>query len=416
MWNIAAKNPLVSDLLSDGWNPDMQMENHAYCYTIVFKTNITSLNLDGGFNLYPNILGEEAFIQKNYDLDIGLKISLVNQGCILTNSAKQYLQTNGKIKQAVFSAIDFYLNNGMPVNVPLDLKFSDFSPYRIDLNSEQSPCLYYYDQLISEINIEMQPEWNEKFTQSGVSYSKIAYMSTDRLRIKHESLCIFKLQEKGCYFCNIPKSQSASVFTLKDISEVIHELFKKQNFRHILIGGASASANEEVQQILSIVRLIRQENSQIPIYIMCLPPSEKSVLKEYKNAGVNEVAYNIEIWDREIAKKIMPGKGTIPLEHYMEILKESTKLWGTSGNVRSALIVGLNSTETLLKAIKTLCANGIQPMLSIFRPMINTKLYPIVPPSNTELLDIYCQAQKICMEYGLELGPTCNACKNNMLA
>ncbi|KAI4449616.1 hypothetical protein C823_004145 [Eubacterium plexicaudatum ASF492] len=64
---------------------------------------------------------------------------------------------------------------------------------------------------------------------------------------------------------------------------------------------------------------------------MCLPPSEKSVLKEYKNAGVNEVAYNIEIWDREIAKKIMPGKGTIPLEHYMEILKESTKLWGHLG-------------------------------------------------------------------------------------
>ena len=416
LWNIAAKNPYVKDLFSDGWNTAMQMENCAYCYTIVFETNITSLNLDGGFNLYSNISGEETFLQKYQNLGIGLKISLINQGCNLTNSAKQYLQANGKIKQAVFSAIDFYLNNGMPVNVPLNLKFSDFSPYRIDLSGDRTPCLYYYDQFISEIKIEMQPEWNEKLTQNGVPYKKIAYLSTDRLRIKHESLCIFKAQEKGCYFCNIPKTQSATVFTAKDISEVIHELFKKQTFRHILIGGASASAEEEAQQIITIVQLIRYESAHIPIYIMCLPPSNKAVLKEYKDVGVNEVAYNIEIWDRQTAKKIMPGKGAIPLEHYLEILKESTKLWGTSGNVRSALIVGLNSAETLYQAIKTLCANGIQPMLSIFRPMENTKLYPIVPPSNTELLDIYHQAQKICAKYNLELGPSCDACKNNMLA
>ena len=416
LWNIAIQNPFVIDLFSDGWNPEMPTEDNAYCYTIVFKTNITSLNLDGGFNLYSNIWGEETFIQKNINLDIGLKISLINQGCILTKSAKQYLQVNGKIKQAVFSAIDFYLDSGMPVNVPLDLKFSDFSPYNIDLNNNQTPCLYYYNQLISEIEIEMQPEWNNKLTQNGVPYKKIAYMSTDRLRIKHESLCVFKAQEKGCYFCNIPKSKSTSDFKTKDISEVIHTLFKKQNFRHILIGGASASAKDEVQQIITIVRLIRHENSQIPIYIMCLPPSEKSILKEYRDAGVNEVAYNIEIWDRQIAKRIMPGKGMIPLEHYLEILKESTKLWGSSGNVRSALIVGLNSTETLFQAVETLCANGIQPMLSIFRPMVNTKLYPIVPPSNTELLDIYYRAKNICTQYGLELGPSCDECKNNMLA
>lgn len=416
LWNVASNNIFVKDIFADGWNTEMPVEDDAYCYTLVFSTNITSINLDGSYDLYPNISGEEAFIQEYAETDIGLKISLINQGCVLTDSAKQFLQTNGLIKQAVFSAIDFYLDNGIPLNVPIDLKFTDFSPYTIDINNCDVPCLYYYGQFLSEISIEMQPKWNERLTKNGIPYRTIAYLSTDRLRIKHESICIFKSQNHGCYFCNVPKSASNHSFMIEDFTEIIHQLFIDRNFRHVLIGGASAPEEKEVQQILSITRLIRNEDPYIPIYLMCLPPSNKEALKLYKDAGISEVAFNIEIWDRKLAEVLMPGKGRIPLDIYMDALIESTKLWGTSGNVRTALIVGLNDTNSLLEATETLCKHGIQPMFSIFRPMENTKLYPIVPPSNEKLLDIYNRAQIICKKYGLKLGPSCDACKNNMLA
>ena len=112
----------------------------------------------------------------------------------------------------------------------------------------------------------------------------------------------------------------------------------------------------------------------------------------------------------------MPGKVQIQLETYLSVLKAATKLWGTTGNVRTALIVGLNSSETLLEGIQILCKNGIQPMLSVFRPMKNTKLESFVPLSNTALLSLYEEAENICQQYNLKLGPTCDACKNNMLA
>lgn len=149
---------------------------------------------------------------------------------------------------------------------------------------------------------------------------------------------------------------------------------------------------------------------------MSLPPFRTDVLDSYKNAGINEIAFNIEIWDRELAQEIMPGKGQIQLETYLSVLKAATKLWGTTGNVRTALIVGLNSSETLLEGIQILCKNGIQPMLSVFRPMKNTKLESFVPLSNTALLSLYEEAENICQQYNLKLGPTCDACKNNMLA
>ena len=53
---------------------------------------------------------------------------------------------------------------------------------------------------------------------------------------------------------------------------------------------------------------------------------------------------------------------------------------------------------------------------SVFRPMKNTKLEYLVPPSNQTLLSLYKKSQNICIQYNLELGPTCDACKNNMLA
>lgn len=412
--NIAKKNSFVDRVCWDGWNNQMDAEEDAYCYSLVFSTNITSINLDNGINLYSNITGEEEYLRKNITSQIGLKIALLNQGCSVSASAKTFLNSQGIVKKAVFSAIDFRLSNGIFINAPVNLKFTDFSPFSIQVNSNNCLELKWYDKTVSEIKIEMQPEWNTFITKNQVSYGNIAYLSTDRLRIKHEPMCHFKKVGNGCAFCSIPVSKSS--FSIDDVEEVVEELVKTSDFRHILIGGGSGEMDSEYKQIIYISQLIRKVNSEIPIYLMSLPPYNPEILAEYKNAGISELAFNIEIWDRTLAKKLMPGKGQIPLNLYLETLKEATKYWGTTGNVRTALIVGLNDTKTLLHGIQILCENGIQPMLSVFRPMPNTKLNSVVPPSNNALLNLYNKAQKVCEKHGLRLGPSCDACKNNMLA
>jgi len=149
---------------------------------------------------------------------------------------------------------------------------------------------------------------------------------------------------------------------------------------------------------------------------MCIPPQEKSVLDQFYDAGITELALNLEIWDRSIARKWMPGKGAIPRERYMEMLEYATGLWGKQGAVRTSFIVGLESRESLMEGIREVCAIGVAPILSVFRPIPGTKGEHIVPPSNDELLSIYMQAQSICKEHGLELGPSCVPCQNNTLS
>lgn len=40
----------------------------------------------------------------------------------------QLFKNKGVIKKAVFSAIDFRTDNGLPLNVPINLKFTELSP------------------------------------------------------------------------------------------------------------------------------------------------------------------------------------------------------------------------------------------------------------------------------------------------
>ncbi len=402
----------VKEIVTDGWSPNMPIDEEAYCYSIIFRTNIVSVNPDYYCDIYSNIYGEEDFIRKNLGTEIGLKIALINQGCTICPKANQYLQSQGNVKKAVFNAIDFKLSSGIPINAPVNLKFSELSPFTINFTDKLS--LYYYDKEITEIKIEMLPKWNDQKTKNGIPFSRIAYLSTDRLRLKHESVCAFKKSDNGCFFCNVP-SKSIK-FAQSDFIEVLDTLLSKPDFRHILIGGGSGEPETEIKRIIFLARAIRAKDKNIPIYLMSIPPNNTEVLNAYKEAGINEVAFNIEIWDRLLAEKLMPGKGKISLTHYIDILKESTNLWGKNGNVRTALIVGLNQKKMLLNATEYLCKLGIQPMFSIFRPMIGTKLETMVPPSNQILFSIYQDATKICAKYHMELGPSCKDCRNNMLA
>lgn len=408
----AVYNKYVKQIVTDGWDSKLPVDEDAYCYSIIFRTNIASINPDFRCDIYSNIQGEEEYLKANIDTKIGLKIALINQGCNITSDAEQYLKSKGIIKKAVFSAIDFKLANGIPINAPINLKFGELSPFIIHYDGNLA--LYYYDKKISEITMELEPKWNGRHTKNGVSFNRIAYLSTDRLRLKHESICTFKESGKGCFFCNVP--EQGIDFTQSDFDEVLDALLPHPTFRHILIGGGAGDPLTESEQIIGLVKKIRARNKDIPIYLMSLPPNNTEILRAYKEAGITEVAFNIEIWDRTIAQKLMPGKGRIPLSHYINILHESTNIWGKEGNVRTALIVGLNQSKLLLTATEYLCQLGIQPMFSVFRPMIGTKLETIVPPSNQMLLSLYQDILKICEEYHMEPGPSCKECRNNMLA
>lgn len=146
-----------------------------------------------------------------------------------------------------------------------------------------------------------------------------------------------------------------------------------------------------------------------------LPP--KSMLIKLKNAGVEEVSFNLEIADEKLARQLMPAKRKLGKDAYYEILQEAVRIFGI-GNVRSALLVGLDKEQDIYNEIVTLAEISVIPCLSAFRALPKTPYENDLGPDNAYLLRIYnCASEMLSSTSGnvKELGPPCKACRNNML-
>ena len=409
------KEKKVVEVCDNGLNYEWEIAPFATLERVVFRTNIVSITSELRVALHPNIpdMSDDWYkeITENRNL-LYLKIALINQGVVLSEDVKLYLKNNGGMREGVYNAVDIFMKD-IVVNSAVRVKFTALSPFSIRL-SFNGMMLYCCENPVADIVIQKSDMFGERTTSSGTKVKDICLLATDRLRVQHSTNCHFKRCGVGCEFCEVKNHEFS--FEVQDIREAIDLYINSTyEFRHFLIGGRTDAPEREPDEILEIAAYINQCGSW-PIYVMCIPPREKKVLRQFYDAHITELALNLEIWDRALARKWMPGKGSIPKEKYLEMLEYATKLWGKQGSVRSSFIVGLEPEKSLLEGIRTVCSLGVAPILSIFRPIPETKGEDFAPPTNEELLSIYTKAQSICDEYGLELGPECIHCQNNTLS
>lgn len=406
----------IVSFIDDGYISWQEAEKEAYFFKIIFDTNVVSIGNDEFVRIHPNVEAplqswDEAIFKKADRKK--LKIALLNQGVILDAAVKEYLWKHGGMQEGVYFAVDLTIDNQFVVNSPLAVKFANLSPFKVIIDNEKL-YLNYYNQIICRVDISFLDDISMKYTSSGVPVNRMCLLATDRLRIQNSDFCTFKENDIPCKFCEA-KYKDIS-FNIQDICEAIDFYFEDSpKFRHILIGGLSNTCGKEKKIICDIIDHIRAK-SDMPIYLMILPCNNVEDIDEYVRRGVTEIGFNLEIFNRNLARKYMPGKGTISLERYDKSLSRAVKLLGKKGAVRSAFVVGLESRESLLEGVEHVCKLGVAPIFSVFRPIPYTEMQDIIPPSNEFLYEMYIEAEKICDKYGLKPGPDCVACQNNTLA
>lgn len=407
----------VVAFLEDGYDISQKAQEEAYLFRLIFNTNIVSIAEGKCVRIHPNI--EAPSIEWYQDIiecrDFRkIKISLLNQGVVLEESVKKYIEEKGGMRPGVYFSVDLTLEEKYIVNSPLSVKFVGLSPYRVDLEKGKF-YLFYYGEKICEVKIDYTDKNAIRETSKGIPVNKICLLATDRLRIQNSDFCTFKENNIPCRFCEVQYKEKS--FTVEDILEAVSFYIEESepNFRHILIGGLSNHIGKEKNNICDIIKYIRM-HSDMSIYLMCLPCVHLEDIEEYVKLGVTEIGFNIEVFDRKLAAHYMPGKGSIPLRRYQKALEKAVLLLGNKGAVRSAFVVGLESMESLLEGVEFVCQLGVAPIFSVFRPIPFTEMESVIPPSNQWLLEAYEKAEKICKQYGLQLGPECAACQNNTLS
>lgn len=408
-------DPYVAEVNTDGYSPESRLRAGIYMFRILVRGNLTCVNEDGGTFLHENIVEPDIRLyRKAKKRDrLAVKILLMSLGVKFTQRALSFLLANGGIRPGNNNAVDLNVLD-MVVNAPRDIKFIAFTPFSIDIDGQNELTLYYYGSPLTEVSLYPLDPLSEKVTSNGVAYEAVAYLSTDRLRIHMTNECIFKRENVGCKFCNIVPC--ASPLSLEDIREVIEDYCANSPaVRHFLVGGQSMDQASGMKRIADIVRIIRSYTKEKHVYVMALPYDEEAI-KTLVEAGMDELACNIEIFDPELAKKYMPGKGAIPRSTYYKVLSYARSLLPENGAVRAMLIYGLERRSTFIGGIKKLASMGIQPIISIFRPLPDTPLENLIAPPLMDTYRLYYVAERLCNRRGLRLGPACVFCQNNTLS
>ncbi|MDE7079003.1 MAG: ATP-grasp domain-containing protein, partial [Clostridia bacterium] len=395
--DINNKLELLGDkAFTDGYTKNSLLDENSYLFKVIIDKKICQISPDNTVWISDNIK-----ICKKPKTKEELKIALLNQGVRIDENIKNNL------KKAVFDALDFYIEkDNLYVNSPIECHLVEFSPFSIVLiegNYHLTINGKHYSKIIIETNkITNLKDYPER---------ESLYLSTDRLRINPIIGCEYKSIGKGCQFCNfMPKSKS---FSEKELIDAYEYARKNLQYSHIMIGGGTVIDFKNEETILSLVQYIHSKEPNKDITLMSIPVSENRLVA-YKDAGITDVSFNIEILDQNFAEKYMPAKSLYDREYYLKILKCAADIWKDYGNVRTIIMVGFDRYEDILTNISYLDKLGVQPVLSVFRPLKGSNLYNNLPPSNEYLVKLYNDCQQTL--YPHNLGPKCKFCKNNTLA
>jgi hypothetical protein len=413
LYTISASCSELVVCIDDYLDWSMQLQPECYLFAFIFQHNIIAISPEHTCILHPNVdLCLELINAENWVSKIQfLKIMLLNHGIRINAAAEYRLLMAGGLNYKEFEAIDLVIQDWY-FNVPYGTWMSRFSPFEICLDDYNDYILCYWGKPLTGVILRTQDPFGSNKLDSGFRFDQIAYLGQDRLRIYHRHSCHYQQSQLGCGFCDIESNERQ--FTFDDIKFVIDAYAEHPSIRHYMIGGGSNSYDCDFSYIIDIAAYIRHKTNK-SINLMSTPPHKHEILVKLYQVGINEVTFNLEVFDRNIANRYMPGKGAISLYEYEKAFVEAVNLWGSDGNVRTAFIIGLEPKESLLRGIDFVCKLGVWPILSLLKPVEGTPLAHMLPPSDEDVFAICREVEAICQYHDVGLAPTCRCCEDNTL-
>lgn len=226
-----------------------------------------------------------------------------------------------------------------------------------------------------------------------------------------------------CNYCDIPFDKAADMPQYrggKQIDNLLESIDmalvdEQLPAEHILISGGTPR-KRDYGYLTEVYEAVGQKYNGIDVDIMMVPMPGILDLPRLKRAGINGFSINLEIYNQEIALKIMRNKAKASRELYLDFIEKAVEEFGV-GKVRSLLLVGLEPLEDTLRGVEELAKRGCDPVLSPFRPDPKTPLANIPPPSADDLSYVFAASMDIIGRYdGIKLGPRCIPCMHNCLA
>lgn len=211
--------------------------------------------------------------------------------------------------------------------------------------------------------------------------------------------CVF-----NCKFCSVPKLQG-HIKPLEEVLKLADDGSKRPGFKAIsLTSGVWMSPEEEVERVANVVRALKKYGVPIGVSVYATDDSSEVL----KDAGAEEVKYNVETVDPEIFKKVCPG---LSLEYIIASLEHAVSVFGRD-HVFSNILIGMGETdETVIEGMEMLASKGIIPILRKVNPhpLRAGEIY-IESVSADRLIKLAHAEKEILDKYGLRADRALTGC------
>ncbi|MDO8674367.1 MAG: hypothetical protein Q7O66_23415 [Dehalococcoidia bacterium] len=193
--------------------------------------------------------------------------------------------------------------------------------------------------------------------------------------------CDFLGRGEGCKFCNYNETHDRAKalgikhdisLNLEDTAEAYQILAREVKLvEGRFQSGAISDVEKEANQQLRFLERIAGGASYKPHIAMSVPPMSRKNLHRLKDAGLDAINSNIEVWDPALFVEICPGKAKFRgREQYLQSLMDSVDIFG-AGHVACNFVGGVTqipedghktwqeSRDSLIEGIRWMINNGV---------------------------------------------------------
>jgi hypothetical protein len=347
-----------------------------------------------------------------------LKFRLLSHGLTISPEAQAYIDgKNGgramtPADYASTSGVILELEDDVWVNAPIarhNPNFVSDSDFALSLGDDRR-LRVSGAELEARAAFWPPPAYHGQVNERGEPFNSYAFTHGDRVRIAPIEGCAM-----ACHFCDLPYEYHYRRKTVEGLVDSVDRAITDeiQPASHVLISGGTPKP-EDFGYVNEVYEAVIGGFPELAVDIMMVPVEGLLDLPWLDRLGVNEISINIEIYNQEIARRIMPRKSNQGLDRYLDFLEQAAQTLGP-GRVRSMLLVGIEPLADTLAGVRAVAERGCVPVLSPFRPDPSTPMASASPPSSSTLEEAYLRAREVAAEHGVSLGPSCGPCTHNTM-
>jgi hypothetical protein len=299
----------------------------------------------------------------------------------------------------------------LPFGLSANFRHDPTSPYGL-VAEDGKPVLYRWGKRAARIGeIEFhkrsQAPLFDRQTSDGVPFPNIARINraTGLVHVSFSKECSLKDKGEECLFCNYDNRKSI-IKTPQQVGEVFAAAVDAGVATSLHLTGGFIPERRELENYIDVAEEIKARTGlkNFNGSISMGAPQDYGIFDKFKEAGWSLIGSNMEIWDRNIRKTIVPGKENQcgGYDNWLNALLHAAGAFG-KGKIFSNIVGGIEPQKAILEGVEYLASKGIIGTVTIWRPTPGSGLEAHRTPEASWHLDLAHKVLAIYRKYGFTL-------------